>query len=112
MALKIRLRSQGRRNHTVYRLVLTDVRSPRDGKYIELLGSYDPYVEENGVKVNQERTLYWLKQGAALTERAASLVKRAAPNLLVEIGKERDAVRQRRCAKRRAARKKREAAVV
>lgn len=112
MGLKIRLRSQGRRNHIVYRLVLTDARNPRDGKYLELLGSYDPHVKENDVKLDAERTLHWLKQGAELTEKAERLVKRAAPEVLSELQRERTKVRLKRCAKRRECRKKGEAAAV
>ena len=112
MGLKIRLRSQGRRNHIVYRLVLTDARAPRDGKYLELLGTYDPHVKENGVKVDAERTLHWLKRGAELSEKAEVLVKRTAPDVLTELQRERDRVRKKRCAKKRESRKKRETAAV
>lgn len=112
MGLKIRLRAQGRRNHIVYRLVLTDARAPRDGKYLELLGTYDPHVKEGDVKVNPERTLHWLKLGAELSQRAEALVKRVAPDVLKELQRERDRTRQKRCTKRRENRKKREAATV
>ncbi|MCH9611333.1 MAG: 30S ribosomal protein S16 [Chlamydiales bacterium] len=112
MALKIRLRSQGRRNHVVYRLVLTEATAPRDGKYIELLGTYDPHVKEKDVAVNAERTLYWLRQGAELTQKAEALVKRTAPDVLTELNAERSKVRLKRTAKKREARKKRETAAV
>lgn len=83
MALKIRLRQQGRTNRLTYRLVLADSKSPRDGKYVENLGWYCP-CETKGdtVHVEQERIEYWLNQGAQLTEKARSLVKMAAPSVI------------------------------
>lgn len=103
MALKIRLRQQGRRNHVVYRLVLADVESPRDGKYVELLGWYDPHSSLN-YQLKSERIFYWLNQGAELTEKAAALVKQGAPGVYSEfIAKKlerRNQVRQKRKAYR------------
>ncbi|MCH9609014.1 MAG: hypothetical protein S4CHLAM45_02440 [Chlamydiales bacterium] len=84
MALKIRLRQQGRRNHLVYRLVLAEARSPRDGKYIELLGQYDPHNEKDGLKLKDDRIKHWLGHGAVMTEKARSLVKKMAPEMLLE----------------------------
>lgn len=83
MALKIRFRQQGRTNSLSYRLVVTDVRSPRDGKYIESLGWYDPkkHADKPDADLNAERILYWLDQGAQLTEKAKILVKRIAPTV-------------------------------
>jgi small subunit ribosomal protein S16 len=82
MALKIRLRQQGRTNRTSYRLVVADARSPRDGKYIENVGFYDPLLpKESDVKVDHERISFWIGQGAQLTERVVSLIKRAAPEI-------------------------------
>jgi small subunit ribosomal protein S16 len=82
MALKIRLRQQGRTNRTSYRLVVADARSPRDGKYIENVGFYDPLLpKESDVKVDHERINFWIGQGAQLTERVVSLLKRAAPEI-------------------------------
>lgn len=112
MGLKIRLRSQGRCHHIVYRLVLTDARTPRDGKYIELLGTYDPHVKEGDAKVDAERTLHWLKMGAELSEKAEALVKRVAPEVLTELRRERERTRQKRCTKKRQLRKKSVAAAV
>ena len=70
MSLKIRLRQQGRRNHLTYRLVLADSRSPRDGKYIEMLGSYDPKMDgDKQLSVQADRIQYWVDNGAELSER-------------------------------------------
>ncbi len=82
MAVRIRLRQQGRTNRTSYRLVVTDGRAPRDGKYIENVGFYDPLREKDeDVTVNEERISYWVSQGAEVSESAMALIKRAAPNL-------------------------------
>lgn len=81
--LKIRLRQQGRRNQKTYRLVVMDSRTPRDGKYLEMVGSYDPHNEgEKELKVLEDRIAYWLGKGAQLSEKAEALVKRAAPGAL------------------------------
>ena len=109
MALKIRLRQQGRRNHIVYRLVLTNSRSPRDGKYIELLGSYDPYKEKDGVNLKSERISHWIDLGAELSENATALVKKIAPDMLAEKTRKKLKKREKACEKKRESRKKKEA---
>jgi small subunit ribosomal protein S16 len=82
MAVKIRLRQQGRTNRTSYRLVVADSRSPRDGKYIENLGFYDPLMaQEDNVKVDHERVAFWVGQGAQVSENVMNLLKKAAPEL-------------------------------
>ena len=108
MALKIRLRQQGRRNTLVYRLILSDSRSPRDGKYIELLGWYNPHEEEaeKNLKVEAARVLHWLKLGAVLTEKAEKLVKRAAPEVIQELTKKKQEAKLRASQMRKASRKK------
>ena len=79
MAVKIRLRKTGRNNGAAYRVVATDSRSPRDGKFLELLGWYDPRKRnaEKNFCINQERIAYWVGVGAQCSETVASLVKRA-----------------------------------
>ncbi|MCH9614035.1 MAG: 30S ribosomal protein S16 [Chlamydiia bacterium] len=60
-----------------------DSRTPRDGKYLEMVGSYDPHNEgEKELKVLEDRIAYWLGKGAQLSEKAEALVKRAAPGAL------------------------------
>ncbi len=87
----IRLRQQGAKNKQTYRLVLTEKRNPRDGKYIEKLGWYDPFQEgEKQACVNQERVFFWLEQGAEISERARALVKRLAPQALEKKAKKKD----------------------
>ena len=83
MALIIRLRQQGRRNRQSYRLVVADKRSPRDGKYIEKLGWYDPFAKEDkNLFIEEEKVFYWLDKGAILSEKARSLVKKVSPEML------------------------------
>ncbi len=82
MALKIRLRQQGRTNRRSFRLVVADSRSPRDGKYVENLGLYDAHrAEGQDISINSERLTYWLNQGAEISENAKALVARAAPEV-------------------------------
>ncbi len=102
MALKIRLRQQGKKNRQTYRLVLTDIRNPRDGKYLENLGWHNPFEEENNASVNAERVAYWLDKGAEISDQAKTIVAKSAP----EVIKTYDAKRQAKRAKRVAARKK------
>ena len=84
MALKIRLRQQGRNNRPFYRLVLTDARAPRDGKYLEALGWYNPFESEldKGISIKSERIRHWLDLGAQCSECAASLIKKVEPSVI------------------------------
>lgn len=85
MALKIRLRPQGRNNRAFYRVVVTDSRRPSDGKYVESVGWYDPMAtEEKSLCLNAERVRYWLNLGAQLTDKTESLVARVAPDVIRE----------------------------
>jgi small subunit ribosomal protein S16 len=102
MALKIRLRQQGRNNCQTYRMVVTDVRSPRDGKYIEMIGWYQPAEDENNLHVEAERVSHWLKHGAQMTHHAEALIAKAAPEVLKEYRKHKEAKRVKQAAKRRA----------
>ena len=64
MAVVMRLSRRGTNKTPFYRIVVADRRKPRDGKFIEKIGHYDPRSEEKKAVVNEERALYWLKQGA------------------------------------------------
>jgi small subunit ribosomal protein S16 len=106
MALKIRLRQQGRTNHTTYRLVVTDTRHPRDGKYIEMLGWSRPFdTKGQESEVNGERIQYWLSQGAELSDNAQHFVARTAPAVMQSyretVAKRKELVREKRKAARR-----------
>ena len=82
MALVIRLRKQGRRNRQCFRLVVADKRSPRDGKYVEMLGVYDPFAKDQTVTLKEDRVAHWLGLGAQISEKAKALVKSVAPQVL------------------------------
>lgn len=84
MALAIRMRQQGRSNGQTYRVVLTDERSPRDGKYAEQLGWYNPRESEMEKQsyVDAARVDYWIKQGAKVSERVQNLLMRHAPEVI------------------------------
>ena len=72
----------GSKNHPIFRVVVADSRSPRDGKCIEEIGTYHPEQKVNNFKLDLERVDYWLKQGAQPSDTVASFVKRlrkAAP---------------------------------
>ena len=68
MAVKIRLRRMGQKKSPYYRIIVADARSPRDGRFIEEIGTYDPNTEPSTVKVNEELAKKWLANGAQPTE--------------------------------------------
>ena len=78
MAVKIRLKRIGAKNDPAYRLVVADGRSPRDGRFIEELGTYQPARSGQKFTVNLERANYWISKGAQPSDTVASLLKRAA----------------------------------
>jgi small subunit ribosomal protein S16 len=77
MTVKIRLKRTGMKKAPSYRIVVADSRSPRDGRIIENIGWYNPRVEPSAVNVNEEKALYWLKNGAQPTDSVTILLKRA-----------------------------------
>lgn len=104
MALKIRLRQQGRHSRPFYRVVLTDVRAPRDGKYIEALGWYNPFETEQDrmLNVQAERVQYWIGQGAEISESVVSLLKAATPAIVKNMTKASVVKRAKNLQKRKA----------
>jgi small subunit ribosomal protein S16 len=74
MALRIRLQRHGRRNRPFYHVVVAESRAPRDGKFVERLGYYDPLTQPATIEINFERALYWLNVGAQPTETAKALL--------------------------------------
>jgi len=74
--VKIRLRRMGAKKAPFYRIVVADSRSPRDGRFIEELGTYDPSAEENKIKVDMERAKYWIANGAQPTDTVRGLLKK------------------------------------
>ena len=77
MAVRIRLRRQGRKKSPVYRIVVADSRSPRDGRFIEIVGQYAPRQTENQVNVDAERINYWMDNGALPSDTVRSLLRKA-----------------------------------
>ncbi len=75
MAVKIRLTRMGRKKRPFYRIVVTDSRTPRDGRYIECIGTYDPVLDPPEVKVAEEKANYWLDRGAVPTDTVRSLFR-------------------------------------
>jgi small subunit ribosomal protein S16 len=78
MSVRIRLTRIGTKNLPAYRIVVADRRQPRDGRFIEVLGTYDPKKARDNVTINMERAQHWLKAGAEPTDTVRSLLKRAA----------------------------------
>jgi len=76
--VKIRLRRMGATKAPYYRIVIADSRYPRDGRFIEEIGTYDPRNEQAPVKVDAERAQYWVKSGAQPTDTVKALLKKAA----------------------------------
>ena len=75
MAVKIRLKRLGQKKAPFYRIVVADSRAPRDGKFIEEIGTYDPTQEPSAFKVNEEAAKKWLSTGAQPTETVGKLLK-------------------------------------
>lgn len=74
MAVKIRLTRMGDKKSPFYRVVVADSKSPRDGKYIDLLGTYNPLTNPAEIKIDNEKAAKWLKNGAQPTETAKSIL--------------------------------------
>lgn len=78
MSVKLRLTRTGARNSASYRVVAADMRSPRDGRFIETLGWYDPKLKgDENYKLKMERVDHWTSEGAEVSDTVRSLVKRA-----------------------------------
>lgn len=77
MAVKIRLKRLGKKKAPFYRVVVADSRSPRDGRFIEEIGTYDPTQEPSLVKFDEEKVQKWLKNGAQPTDTVAKLLKKS-----------------------------------
>ncbi len=78
MPVTIRLKRGGSKNHPHYRVVVSDSRSPRDGKFIEEIGTYDPVKKGDNFAINLDRARYWVGVGAKPSDTVASFLKKAA----------------------------------
>lgn len=77
MSVRIRLRRMGAKKKPFYRVVVADSRSPRDGRFLDTIGTYDPRTEPAAVRIDREKTLRWLEEGALPTDSARSLLSQA-----------------------------------
>ena len=75
MAVKLRLVRTGKRKQPTYRLVAADSRSPRNGRFIEIIGTYEPRQEPSRINIDNERAIHWLRNGAKPTERVEKLLR-------------------------------------
>jgi len=76
LSVKLRLKRMGKKKYPFYRIVTIDSRTSRDGKYIDKIGHYNPMTNPAEIVINEERALYWLKQGAIPSETVRSLLSR------------------------------------
>ena len=77
MAVKIRLRRMGQKKNPIYRIIVADSRSPRNGRFIEEIGTYNPNTDPSEFKIDEELAKKWLTNGAQPTDRVAKLLKTA-----------------------------------
>ena len=77
MAVRIRLRRTRRKKSPMYRIVVADSKSPRDGKFLEIIGQYNPRQGENAVNLKADRVNYWMDNGALPSDTVRSLLRRA-----------------------------------
>jgi len=75
--MRIRLRRVGAKKKPSYRLVVADVRSPRNGAFVDIIGHYDPLTEPKTIVIKEEKALHWLRQGAKPTDTTARLLGKA-----------------------------------
>lgn len=74
MAVKLRLKRMGAKARPFYRIVAADSRSPRDGRFIELVGTYNPIAKDNQINIDEEKAMKWLKNGAQPTDTVKNLL--------------------------------------
>ena len=75
MAVKLRLMRMGKKKQPTYRVVAADSRSPRDGRFIEIVGTYEPRAEPSRINIDNDKAVKWLSQGAQPTETVQKLLK-------------------------------------
>lgn len=76
MSVKIRLARRGAKKKPFYRIVVADIESPRDGKFVEILGTYDPLQEPAAVSLKEDRVKYWIGEGAIPTGTVSDILKK------------------------------------
>ena len=108
--VKIRLRRVGAKKSPSYRLVVADVRAPRDGAFINIIGHYNPLTDPETVVIDEEKALHWLKQGAQPTATAARLLAKAG--IMEESEARKEKMKASTEAKPKASKKKAKAGVI
>ena len=76
MAVKLRLKRMGAKQRPFYRVVAADSRFPRDGRFLEVVGTYNPIMKPAEVKIDEEKALYWLSKGAQPTETVKNILSK------------------------------------
>jgi len=76
LAVRIRLRRMGKKKMPHYRVIVADINSPRDGRFIESIGTYDPHKEPAQIEIVEEKALYWLSKGATPSDTVRSLLSK------------------------------------
>lgn len=76
MAVKLRLKRMGAKQRPFYRIVAADARSPRDGRFLETVGTYNPIKTPAETKIDEEKAMYWLKNGAIPTETVRNILSK------------------------------------
>ncbi|MEA3360028.1 MAG: 30S ribosomal protein S16 [Thermodesulfobacteriota bacterium] len=76
MPVKIRLTRKGTKKRPFYRIIATDSESPRDGKFLEVLGYYDPFKDQGQAQIDKDRVEKWVQKGAKISETVSSLLRR------------------------------------
>ncbi len=91
MAVTLRLSRKGQKKRPFYRIVATDKESPRDGKYLEILGTYNPMVDPPAVNIKEDRVKYWIENGAQTSKTVQSFIKKTIPGYIEGILEKRTA---------------------
>ncbi len=76
MAVKLRLKRMGAKQRPFYRIVAADARSPRDGRFLEVVGTYNPITNPAETKIDEEKAMYWLNNGAQPTETVRNILSK------------------------------------
>ena len=101
MAVKLRLRRMGKKKQPIYKVVAADARSPRDGKFLEAVGVYNPLTNPHTVDLKEDRVNYWLDHGAQPTDTVKSLLSQKGINLKRDLARRKFSDRKSRyCIKR------------
>ncbi|MCS6893774.1 MAG: 30S ribosomal protein S16 [Deltaproteobacteria bacterium] len=95
--VKIRLQRHGRHKRPFYRMVACDERCRRDGRFLEIIGYYDPFAKDSMIKINSNALIKWINFGAQPTETVKKLIQRQMPNFFTDIeARRREKIRLKR----------------